>query len=437
MNNTVATCSSITEEKQYCGGLHEELLDHMELRRCCSDTTLDAYVNPAALYFVNDKCPAVYAASKMVALQDGTRCGFLNRGAVQIAFVSPSVQSFVPHKKFSMAVLRTNLAVQTKIVWISSTIRLTSDQPSAEPSLIPISNPSLESSSEPSFSLNPSSEPSLIPLSKPSSIPSLIQISNPSLEPSSNPSNEPSVVPSTDPSMSPTLIPSNEPSSLPSDYPTFDPSKMPSLKLSLMPSNNPLIYPSIHPSEVPSTVPSLDPLMDPSLNPSDMPSLNPLLMSSLDPSIVPSTKPSLSPSSVPSYVTLTKPSLEPSTTSLKPSLNPTSAPSDEEFECRWVMLGKEYILEESQQRERLRLWDQCLFCIEEVAWMEKEVFDFCDDFAQKNHDSHDGITALLETGKMLKNRLHEESLRQLLCLDESRERVSRLMDFCVLVWRNI
>ena len=76
VNNAVATCSSITEEKQYCAGLHEELLDHMELRRCCSDTTLDADVNPAAPYFVNDKCPAVYAASKMVALQDGTRCGF-------------------------------------------------------------------------------------------------------------------------------------------------------------------------------------------------------------------------------------------------------------------------------------------------------------------------------------------------------------------------
>ena len=102
---------------------------------------------------------------------------------------------------------------------------------------------------------------------------------------------------------------------------------------------------------------------------------------------------------------------------------------DEEFECRWGTLGGEYILEELQQRERLRHGDQCLFCIEEVAWMEKEIFDFCDDFAQKVHDSHDGITTLLETGKMLKSRLHEESLRQLLCLDESRERVSRLMDY--------
>ena len=93
-------------------------------------------------------------------------------------------------------------------------------------------------------------------------------------------------------------------------------------------------------------------------------------------------------------------------------------------------LAGNYVIEEADQRDRLRQVDDLIKSIQDLSVMEATVFDFVDNFAANLMSDRDGIATLLETCEILKNRLlREERFLKLSCLDESRERVSHIMEY--------
>lgn len=93
-------------------------------------------------------------------------------------------------------------------------------------------------------------------------------------------------------------------------------------------------------------------------------------------------------------------------------------------------LGGNYVIEEADQRDRLRQVDDLIKSIQDLSVMEASVFDFVDNFAANLMSDRDGIATLLETCELLKNRLLREGrFLKLSCLDESRERVSHIMEY--------
>uniref|UniRef100_A0A7S3VDF8 Syndetin C-terminal domain-containing protein n=1 Tax=Chaetoceros debilis TaxID=122233 RepID=A0A7S3VDF8_9STRA len=104
------------------------------------------------------------------------------------------------------------------------------------------------------------------------------------------------------------------------------------------------------------------------------------------------------------------------------------------------ILGGHCILQEFKKRDRLRNLDELLRSIEEVARMEQDIFNFCNDdnFATNiqlhalsgESNNGNGISSLLDTCHTLKTRiLQDEQLSQLTCLDESRRRISWVMEY--------
>lgn len=97
---------------------------------------------------------------------------------------------------------------------------------------------------------------------------------------------------------------------------------------------------------------------------------------------------------------------------------------------RGGVFGGSYVLQESDRRDKLRKVDSLLNSIEELVTMEASVFDFVDDFVNNLLSDGDGLATFLETCESLKNRLlRDESFLTLKCLDESRERVSHIMEY--------
>jgi len=93
-------------------------------------------------------------------------------------------------------------------------------------------------------------------------------------------------------------------------------------------------------------------------------------------------------------------------------------------------LGGNYIIEEADRRDRLRQVDDLIKSIQDLVVMEASVFDFVDNFAANLMTDGDGITTLLSTCEVLKNRLlQEERFLKLSCLDASRDRVSHIMEY--------
>jgi hypothetical protein len=137
----------------------------------------------------------------------------------------------------------------------------------------------------------------------PTSAPSPVASAQPSVEPSGNPTMQP------EPSQTPTQLPSNTPSVEPSGNPTIQPepsqttSQHPSAQASLAPSGNPTIQPepSQPPSQVASAQPSLEPSGNPTVQPepSQTPSQLPSKTSSTEPTSEPSPEPSKEPTSAP------------------------------------------------------------------------------------------------------------------------------------------
>jgi hypothetical protein len=93
-------------------------------------------------------------------------------------------------------------------------------------------------------------------------------------------------------------------------------------------------------------------------------------------------------------------------------------------------LGGNYIIEEADRRDRLRQVDDLIKSIQDLVVMEASVFDFVDNFAANLMADGDGITTLLSTCEVLKNRLlREERFLKLSCLNDSRDRVSHIMEY--------
>lgn len=97
---------------------------------------------------------------------------------------------------------------------------------------------------------------------------------------------------------------------------------------------------------------------------------------------------------------------------------------------RGGIFGGMYIIEESNQRQKLRQVDDLLRSIEELVAMEASVFDFMDNFAANLKSDGDILSTFLETCQSLKDQLlSDENFLRLSCLDESRERVSHIMEY--------
>lgn len=94
------------------------------------------------------------------------------------------------------------------------------------------------------------------------------------------------------------------------------------------------------------------------------------------------------------------------------------------------VLGGLYILEESNKRDLLLQLQAIMMKIEEVAEMEASVFDFVHNFTTNLLQDSNGLDNVLKTCENLKNKLlRDDTYLRLECLDESRERVSQIMNY--------
>lgn len=94
------------------------------------------------------------------------------------------------------------------------------------------------------------------------------------------------------------------------------------------------------------------------------------------------------------------------------------------------VLGGLYILEESNKRDLLLQLQAVMMKIQEVAEMEASVFDFVHNFTTNLLQDANGLDNVLKTCENLKNKLlRDDVYLRLECLDESRERVSQIMNY--------
>lgn len=94
------------------------------------------------------------------------------------------------------------------------------------------------------------------------------------------------------------------------------------------------------------------------------------------------------------------------------------------------VLGGLYILEESNKRDLLLQLQAVMMKIQEVAEMEANVFDFVHNFTTNLLQDANGLDNVLKTCENLKNKLlRDDVYLRLECLNESRERVSQIMNY--------
>ena len=173
---------------------------------------------------------------------------------------------------------------------------------------------------------------SMFAIDRPSEAPSKTRSNKPSLPPTSKPTIAASVAPTMTSSTGPSVVPSSSPTIAASVAPTMTasigpsvvPSVSPTIAVSVAPTMTVSGGPSVAPSWSPTIVVSVAPSVKASVEPSVAPSLSPTIAASVAPSVKASIGPSALPSSSPTIAASVSPTMA---ASGGPSVPPSSSPT--------------------------------------------------------------------------------------------------------------